>query len=205
MDRELEGVLVKSGFNARTVEMNPSVIYIINSRFQLVYCNRAWDIFAIENGGKNLERQQIVGMSALEISPGFLRNFYESRFSVVLENQNVSEHSYECSSPNVYRRFNMRILPLGRKYLMIENSLFVERPHGPIDGGPASFDVSYVDDDGFITMCANCRRTLAFDFHGRTCWHWVPSYLVSAPAPICHGLCSTCLAYYYKLSIMSSS
>ena len=200
---ELEKCLQAAGFTVRSLELNPSVIYILDPGLRISYCNPAWNTFARQNGGKDLERELVVGKRCLDAVPDALREFYESEFMTAIQTQKPWEHDYECSSPEKYRFFHMRVLPLSSGHLLVENSLFTERPH---EAGGISSGVDhsrYIDQNEFITMCANCRRVMAWNSEGKT-WDWVPAYLISTPVPLSHGLCPTCLAYYYKVSMISS-
>lgn len=197
---ELEQRLTAAGFSVRALEENASVVYIVGRDFSIAYCNPAWDTFAAQNGGKNLERGQVSGRSCLPAMPDFLRTFYEFAFENVSDTQKPWEHDYECSSPEKYRRFHMRVFPIDPTYLLVENSLYVEGDHEQASQTPVDHS-RYIDHNGFIAMCSHCRRTRAHHPNSSTTWDWVPSYLKDTPVLVSHALCRTCLAYHYKVSM----
>jgi hypothetical protein len=193
----LEKILGSAGFTIRSLEATSDVIYVLDRHDRIEYCNAAWDMFAFRNKGRKLEREKIVGSYCLHGVPDFLRKFYEHAYHGVLCTQKPWEHDYECSSPTKYRLFHMRVLPLNRSHLLIENSLLVERAHRR--KSPVKVDEEYINRHGWIIMCAHCRRTEHLDLEGKRQWRWVPSYLVTPPAPVSHGMCPTCISYYLKV------
>lgn len=177
------------------LERSKSVIYVLDQDFRILYCNQAWDEFAKANEGQGLVRPAVLGQSALQVSAPPLRTFYETMFCTVLESGRPCELDYECSSPDLYRVFHMRVLPVrDGNQLLIANALAVERPHGLNRPARAADLARYVDAHGFLHMCSHCRCTRRME--GNT-WDWVPSYLNQPPAPVSHGLCPVCMMYYY--------
>jgi hypothetical protein len=197
---ELERRLTAAGFTVRALEENASVVYIVGPELDIAYCNPAWDAFAAQNGGKHLERRLAMGRSCLPMRPEFLRTFYELAFKNVTDTQKPWSHDYECSSPERYRRFRMRVFPLHGGHLLVENSLYVEGDHEQASQVPIDHS-RYINENGFIAMCSHCRRTRARGADGSTAWDWVPSYLKDTPVLVSHTLCHTCLAYHYKISM----
>jgi hypothetical protein len=193
----LDKILSSAGFTVRSLEINPDVIYVLDRNDRIRYCNPAWDAFAYQNLAAHLERDKIVGTYSLSGVPKFLREFYHYEYRRVLSTQTPWEHDYECSSPSKYRAFHMRVLPLSRSHLLIENSLVIERLHRRKPHPTA--DTRYINRFGWVVMCAHCRRTEHFNAEGEREWHWVPAYLVNTPAPVSHGICSACVSYYFKL------
>ena len=194
----LERVFVSAGFTSQSLEKNSDVVFVVDRSLDLIYCNAAWDVFARENGGEQLVRDKSIGTSCLN-GPKFLCDLYQRIFCRVLRTGRTWEHDYQCSSPTKYRIFHMRILPLGRSHLLVENSLAVEYLHRRKHY--RKLQTRYINRHGLIIMCAHCRRTEHLDSQGRREWHWVPSYLVKAPAPISHGLCPACISYHLNLIV----
>src|SRR5215467_2557298 len=199
VDSALERILVPAGFSSQSLETNPDIIYVVDRSLHLVYCNAAWDVFARENKGQKLERSRCMGKDCLDGVPKFLRDLYERIYNRVLCTRTPWEHDYQCSSPTKYRIFHMRILPLSRSHLLVENSLAVECSHRR--KRYRRFDARYINRDGYIVMCAHCRRVEHFNPKRKRQWHWVPSYIVKAPAPISHGMCPACISYHLKLIV----
>jgi PAS domain-containing protein len=191
--------LAEAGFRIENVEADTAIIYLLDPDLRIVYCNKAWDQFASLNGGTGLNRRAILGMSVLDVIAGPLRPFYENAFGHAKEEDRPWEHDYECSSLASYRLFHMRVLPLADSYLLVENSLRFERPHGSERPVMPADSALYLSKDGMLTMCAHCRRTRRIGTTSAPVWDWVPSYLVEPPAPVSHGLCRNCHAYFYPL------
>jgi hypothetical protein len=174
------------------LEEDPAVIYAIDREFRLTRCNRAWDLFAIENGGDDLLRERQIGCSIVKVIAPSLRTFYLNAFDYVLQTGQEWTHVYQCACRTVYREFQMRIRPQRDGWLLI-HSLICAREHGE-----AAFEGRlnrYMQAGGFVTMCAHCRRTKTIDEPYR--WDWVPAFVETPPEQVSHGLCGPCLAYYY--------
>lgn len=189
--------LKAAGFRIENVEADPSIIYMLNPELEIVYCNKAWDQFASENGGAGLSRGTVLGTPILDIVAGPLKAFYASGLAKAKETGRPWEHDYECSSPDSYRFFHMRVLPLENWYLLVESSLRIERPHGSERPAMPANAALYVSEDGIVTMCSHCRRTQRVATAAMQVWDWVPAYLEKPPGPVSHGLCRNCRAYFY--------
>lgn len=195
----LEKVLVSAGFTSQSLEKNSDVVFVLDRSLYLIYCNAAWDVFARENGGEQLVRDKFIGTYCLHGVPKFLSDLYKRIFSGVLRTGMAWEHDYQCSSATKYRVFHMRILPLGHSHLLVENSLAVECPHRR--KRYRNYQTRYINRHGLIIMCAHCRRIEHLNPQGKREWHWVHGYLVTAPAPISHGLCPACISYHLNLLV----
>ena len=139
----------------------------------------------------------VLGRSVMDVTPESLHRFYTGVYSEARRTGRPSEHDFQCSSPEMFRLFHMRILPLGDPYLCVENSLSIERPHAgdPENAGPTSG--RYLDDHGIVTMCCHCRRTRRVRGVGPPKWDWVPEFLNYPPGAVSHGLCLVCRRYFY--------
>lgn len=184
------------------IEIDDSVIYVLNPELCLVYCNPYWDKFAIENGGERVQRQYIDRGSILDITPPVLRPFYLNHFRRGQEQQKHWEHDYECSSPTLKRLFRMRVFPLGQSHILVENSLRIEEEHDSDRIVGQAVMARYADKDGIVTMCSHCRRTKRSNMT-ETAWDWVPSYVRNPPQFISHGLCHMCIPLYFGPSEVS--
>ena len=171
-----------------------AVSYVLDSNIQFVYCNPAWDKFARENGGPELLGDAVIGSQLFPVIPDVLRSFYTRMFDEVQRSGLVWQHVYECSSPQRFRKFRMRVHLLNSNWLMVSNALLVEEAH--CREAPAH-DAAYRNDKGLITMCAHCRCSQRTDGPGR--WDFVPAHLEVRPLSfgVSHGICSVCRAYFY--------
>jgi len=189
--------LQAAGFQLANLEADDATIYMLGPDLRIVYCNRAWDVFASLNGGVGLTREAVLGTCILDVIAEPLRQFYASGFARAQTTLRPWEHDYECSSPEQFRLFHMRVLPLASSYLLVENSLRVERPHGAERPAMPPSPASYVTEDGIITMCCHCRRTRRLNADSEHVWDWVPEFLSHPPGNVSHGLCRNCRAYFY--------
>jgi len=177
------------------LDRSPAVSYILDSQFRIVYCNPAWNRFARSNGAPRLAGDLVLGSDLFDAIPDVLRPAYSNAFRQVSAGQ-VWEQSYECSSPNLFRVFRMRIhLLKPSDWFVVTNTLVVEQPHA----GTATADSNtYIDVNGFITVCAHCRCSKRVDNSGQ--WDFVPQYLqlgLESTPKVSHGLCPVCRAYFY--------
>jgi hypothetical protein len=182
------------GLRFDVFEFDPSVVYALDAGFRITYCNGAWDRFAAENGGERCLRKLIVGRSLLEFIPEPLRPFYTDALTRSAGNGTIWEHSYDCSDPQVRRRFHMRVLPLGKAGgLLVINSQVEEHPHTAPPHLPLAV---YFKRGRIITMCSHCRRTQRPA--DPDVWDWVPEYVSHPPERVSHGLCGLCFDYHYR-------
>jgi hypothetical protein len=171
-----------------------AVSYAIDSRFQIIYCNQAWDRFARDNGAPELCGGASIGRSLLNVIPEVLRPFYTRVFQEVVRNRMIWQHAYECSSPAQFRKHRMRIHPLSSDGLLFTNSLIVEHSHEHL---LADGTHPYLDANNIITMCAHCRCSRRIDKPEQ--WDFVPAHLAHGLDTLntSHGMCPVCRAYFY--------
>ena len=112
----------------KTLESSEAVIYATDPELRLIYANPGWDRFARANGAPHLVRAQLMRERLLEVIGGPLRDFYRDRFVEALRTSKAVEHTFECSSAEVRRIFQMRILPLRNNGFLVMNSLTAEDP-----------------------------------------------------------------------------
>jgi len=180
-----------------------SSVYGLDEDFRISYLNPAWFIFSEENGnGRFSSAVWSLGINIFDCIPDVLQGFYRDLFETALKESEEerlipTRSEYECSSPEKYRRFSMHLYSVGRKGIMVVHSLLVEEAHSsPAAGTRSTFcEEQYVDADGFVCQCANCRRIQRRDRPGQ--WDWVPSYVGVPFQSISHGLCSPCVEHYY--------
>jgi hypothetical protein len=195
-DSNLDSLLIAAGLSYAHLETAPAVIYILRPDLRIVYCNRAWDKFAYENNGKGLNRSEVLGTVISDAIPGPLKKFYAQAFVEVRETGNIWEHDFECSSPELFRLFHMRVLPLSEGHILVENSLRLEEFHRRNSPAPGDH-VAYVNEHGLLTMCCHCRRTRRIGSGEKETWDWIPRFLIEQPGRVSHGLCRTCMAYFH--------
>lgn len=169
------------------------VSYVVDSNLCLAYCNPAWDRFAVENSAPELARATLLGTDLRSVLGKDLRPFYLQAFEQVAHSGTVWDCLYECSSPQLFRKFQMRIHPLRPEgWYLVTNTLVIEKPHtATVTSGLEG----YVNCDGQITVCSHCRSSRHADRPEQ--WDFVPVHLERNLANISHGLCPICLEYFY--------
>lgn len=182
----------------QTLHGSTPVSYILDSQCRFMYCNPAWDLFAMSNGAPELASESVIGFDLFDAIPEVFRGVYSDAFRKVLSAGEVWEQSYECSSPHMLRMFRMRIhLFTPQNWFLVTNTLLSERSLGKVAEPHAA---TYVDPDGLMTICAHCRCSR------RVCdpnqWDFVPEYLHlkrDSGTKVSHALCPICRVYFYPL------
>lgn len=160
---------------------------------RLAYFNPAWILKAQQNGGERVLCEWSLGRNVRDAIPPVLRGFYDGLWERALSGGRVEELDYECSTPFRHRTYRMRVEPIRGRGLLVRNELRVEEPQHAVPS--RSLLATYVAETGFVTMCANCRRTRRADHDGP--WDWVPDLVARPPECVSHGLCAPCLELYY--------
>ncbi len=179
-------------------ETHTAVIYALDSDLRLRYCNRAWDSFALENGGgAELLRVFQIGKPVLRAIPAPLQDFYRSLYERAFGSEQPLDHFYECSSPGEIRWFHLhltRIDPEGEEPCVVAINSVVAQ--GPMSRQERQYSADrFRNEFGLITMCAHCRRTL--EAGTKDTWLWAPDLVRRMPMDVSHGLCPVCFAMYY--------
>lgn len=180
------------------LERNPSVIFGLWPDLTLAYVNPAWYRFARENGGEpEISRAWDLGRNVMDAVTPLLQPFYREFFGRQLDPAapcQLSQHEYECSTAEVYRRHVMTVYRLGDAAgLLVTNVPVVERLQDR--PGRAPYTDDYHDSAGWVRQCAHCRCVQHRLVPDR--WDWVPFWVASPPAFTTHGLCPLCLDHFY--------
>jgi hypothetical protein len=150
-----------------TLEASEDVCCQLNGDLRITYCNPAWDRFALANNGGLALSHRVVGSMIMDFVPSELIEFYSAVFAKARDA--VVGFDYECSSPELYRTFQMQILPVEPAGYTVINALRVEERME--EKRPAvALGPEYVNDAGIVTVCSH----------------------------ISHGLCPICRAYFYS-------
>lgn len=176
------------------LDQREDVACVLDSQLRFVYCNPAWDRFALANQGEDARGERVLGTALLDTVAEPLRRFFQHAFEAVASSGKPFEFDYECSSSEKFRLFRMQILPLRPEgCFLVVHSLRVEEPHE----GPAELpdEQRYRTPEGLVVMCAHCRRTRRVAEPAK--WDWVPAHLNNRSFTVSHGLCEICYAYLY--------
>jgi uncharacterized protein YbaR (Trm112 family) len=175
----------------RSVADRADAAYALARDFRIIHVNLGFRRFALANGGEHLCKSWD-GLSAIDAIAPVLRPFYVAAFENAWQTGQPWDHEYECSSPELYRRFHLVAYPVQRQFLVIVHSRTVEVAHTRSVCAP---DVRAYEVDGFIKMCSHCRRVRNLSETER--WDWVPAYLCNEIQNVSHGLCNPCAEFYW--------
>ncbi len=169
-----------------------NVTCVLDQDSRIVYCNPAWDRFALSNAGDGAVASKVSGVSLFDCIPPVLHDHYRTLLDRARADRKILHAEYECNSPDVYREFQMNITPIpGTEWLALVHSLRVEAPI-PYESLPLTNDDYRVDE--LIVMCAQCRRTR---HPTQLRWDWIPDFVRSMPRRVSHGVCDACMVYLY--------
>lgn len=182
-----------SPFNLPTLSDDPATVYALDADLRIQWVNRAWGEFARANGATWADDEWGVGARVMDAVPAVLRRFYASLFAKAQSSPLPVEHDYECSSPDLIRRFRMRVMRAGPSGLLVVNSLMRE---SAAPRAAADMLARYETADGLVVQCSHCRRTRRREGQAAP-WDWVPEYVARPNAQTSHGLCKICAAYHY--------
>jgi len=175
------------------VAQSPKISFVLDTHLRITYWNPAWRNFALENGAPELARPEAIGIDLHDVIGEELRAFYLQAFEKVARQASVWECLYECSSPELFRKFQMRIHLLEPSgWFLVTNSLVIERRH---DSVVTTGLEDYKTADSIITVCMHCRCSRRVTPPPR--WDFVPAHLDRNLSNISHGLCPVCSEYFY--------
>ncbi len=178
-------------FSLDNLEQSGNICYALNNKLELTYYNPAYENFAMENGGSDIIGRFGIGSHILDAISGELKGYFSDLFGRTIGTSESKEFEYECSGKDVYRLFKMLIYPLSEnRGLLLVHSLISSGEHKR-PAIPFILD-NYADVDGTIHQCSHCRRIKR---NSSNTWDWCPDSLNSSS--VSHGLCNTCLDFYY--------
>lgn len=179
-----------------------STVYGLDSDFNISYLNPEWFSFADQNGDKKFVHDEwSLGRNIFDCIPKVLEPFYRSLYNTILDEKNSTvapkQSEYECSSPTLYRHFAMHLYSMGKEGIIVVNSLLVDEPHAKQSSSEQHVfkDENYIDKNGILHQCANCRRIVNLTNQGQ--WDWIPKFISNIYPKTSHGICSICMKYYY--------
>lgn len=177
-------------FDLDALNAEASTLVAIDAAGVMQWVNPAWYLFSTRNGARDIRRRFGLGTRYVEGIAGPLRDLYERRFAACLAGAAPVEYDYECSSPERFRAFRLRMLPLAGEGILLSHYLVAEHPHDRPRSPPD--EARYRDGDGILTQCSNCRRARRAD---ETAWDWIPEWVNAALPRVSHGLCPLCFGH----------
>lgn len=195
-----EFIRALAGYDLSKFENSPNVIYALDSNFRLQYFNKKWEEFAVENNGADLLLKYNIGSSLYEVLVEPLRDYYLDHYHMVINNEKIFQHDFECHSARLFRKFHQKAVPLeNQRGLLIENSLVISYPH--IYDNPHHHNsniLPYLDKNGLLHQCCNCRKVLNLDIENK--WEWNSGFIEKLPENTEYTLCPDCEEYYHPHS-----
>ncbi len=191
-----------SGFNIEKLDNHLSSIYGVWNDYTIGYFNTAWSQFAKDNNGEpDISRKWGLGANIFDAIPEVLKHFYQRVFQIVAKRERSANLNYECSSPELFRKFIQTIYPLRQGGLLIVNSLNIEMPHSSVNTLTEEFQ--YIDSQGMVHQCANCRRVQNLNKPDQ--WDFIPEWVQNPSSKVSHSLCTVCQGFYYHIDDLSYS
>lgn len=161
--------------------------YLLTPDLVLVGYSHGYVDFARENGRRNITAISPFGTRLTEAMREPLATTYREIYQRVLRTGESHAHSFECSSPAVYRRFRQIAYRVGGgRALLVVNTPEIVRPF-VLEGTPVVSD--YRGADGGLTECGQCRR-LKDPLSGR--WDHVAAHVADPDDGARQDICPHC-------------
>lgn len=176
---------------------------LLDTAGRILFCNEAWDRFAVANGGApGALAGAVVGRLWSSCLVGTV---VVQEFSTVLGRALAGDAlsvATECNTADVGRILMCQFQPVQavpgapvRGVAIIYNVIRsvpiaqLHEPHPPDDR-------LYIDARGLMHMCAVCRRVRRGDAPDHR-WDFVPAYVEQPRKNTSHGFCGTCFGIKY--------
>ncbi len=184
-----------AGFDLDHLDAHDNPAYGIWADGRLAFFNQAWFEFARRNGADaGFRAHWTLGANLYDALPEVLREHYRKHYEAALASGEPWLHTYERSSPSIYRQFQQISYPLPeRAGLLIVNALRTSQPHSAEPKTPDSH--AYLNEHGLIQQCAYCRRVRR-QAPGES-WDWVPEWVSESPPNTSHGICPPCAGHHF--------
>ena len=185
-------------FNFEVLENSKNTIYALSKDLKFIYFNPAWFQLAEENGldKETLQKYQLGTPISKAIHGLFIRSFYKRKFRKIIASSDIWHHDYECSSSKKFRYYHQSVYPLMKKAgILVINSVMFKLPMSNMNRETfMAIEGRYINSDGRINICANCRHTQRAD--QLDIWDWVPEWREKLPANHSLFICPTCEHLY---------
>lgn len=183
-----------ASFDLDALDRDEAAIYGMWPDTRLAYVNTGYQHFATRERGPHDCVEGRLGARVLDIVLPPLRPFYQRLYARALASDVPITHRYDCHSPTLERRYDMRLFRLGEaEGILAFNTLVLSRPHA--ETAEAQIARYAAPPHGIVKQCAHCRRVERS--HERGHWDLVPEYVERSPAGTSHGLCGLCADYHW--------
>lgn len=189
-------------FDEDTLNEYPDPIFCVNKELTITFVNRAWFKFSSDNDGEPaISEHWSEGSRVLDaISGDYLRSFYEALFTACLNNltpvDNPYQHEYDCSTPELVRKYSMNIYALGEdEGLLIANLKLLETPiDDSLRVAVPEEELEKIQAAFTIQQCGACRNTKSASQPDK--WYWISELVAHPPGNIKYTLCNLCIDQY---------
>ena len=176
-----------------------NTLYVVDKNYSIVDYNDGYTAFAMANDGQDIFEKWPLGANILSAVPEVLRDVIKKMYDDVFFNNAVIEHTYDCHSPTVFRRFKMRILPYMNDFALHEHCKIESSSlTGAHDIADDTIRAEYIDQHGMIHQCCHCRRIQSCTDTQN--WVWVVALIRRNNvflSQISHTICPVCLLHYF--------
>lgn len=132
-----------------------AVVYLLNPENLIIEINQEWDMFASENEGLNISKDDVVGRSILDFVSGkTTKQYWAEMFDRVRLAKAPVDLDYRCDSPSVMRWMGMKLQSLNNGDLRISNETYAikNRPH------PIHFELATQRGKDTFIRCSVCNK-----------------------------------------------
>ena len=172
-------------------ELSENLTCFVDDTSRIVHCNHAWDRAARDNGVEQAVGVRLRGTSLLDYIPGVLQYHYSKLLERAREKRTIVFTDYECNTPDLFRSFNLSIVPVPESPLLALVHTLLKKSVIPYPVcSPATHEYGF---ESSVTMCAQCRRSKRLRDN---IWEWVPDFVRNRPPRVTHGICDNCIALY---------
>lgn len=134
---------------------NHEVIYTLDKNYCLVDLNGNWDLFALENGNSNLNKQAVLGLPIWHfISGDETKRIHEVLLTRVKSEGKLQKLPFRCDSPECKRFMEMDITLKGNGYIEYCCKLIKTEPRQATN----SVNTDDASNTPFLRMCSWCNK-----------------------------------------------
>lgn len=159
--------------------MTSSVIYWLNSSYEIIGVNAEWDRFALCNGGDSILGHLVIGKPLFSFIIGDSTRMVVDNLlqRAQIPHQEVCR-SYRCDSPDLRRYMEMRIIPEPSKTLRLEHKLIRQESVTP----PIYYQYNPTSHRPY-RRCSICNKVMY-----RQVWSEGSDLIHSFPQPAAHSI-----------------
>ncbi|MCH9680262.1 MAG: hypothetical protein K0V04_02420 [Deltaproteobacteria bacterium] len=134
------------------------ITYTLDARDTIIDIEGSWDAFARENQAPQLQIDTVLGRPIFEFFAGSeTRSLYRQILDRARQTGNTVEIPFRCDAPDVMRRMQLSIVPVGGGRLRVRSTLLEQQPRIRVD----FLDRRAQRSETTVLICSVCRRVAA--------------------------------------------